>query len=75
MAGAVWLYVNSALIIQPFGFRSDQALYMVLIPLCGFGFVGAILFGYMVKLLKVKKKFKTINIFNSVCMLGIIILI
>jgi len=60
MAGAVWLYVTSPQIISPFGFDQKEALYIVLIPSCGFGFLGALVFGFIVKRLKVKKRFKTV---------------
>ena len=48
---------------------------MVLLPLCCFGFLGAIICGYLVKRLKVKKKFKTIFIANSIMMDFVIVFI
>jgi len=48
---------------------------MVLLPLCGFGFAGALVFGFIVKRLKVKKKFKTVFIFNQAMILLLILVL
>lgn len=55
MAG--YYFVNAEQILHPFGFESSKSLFLI-VASCFGGFAGAIVHGYFVKRINVKRKFK-----------------